>query len=322
VLLESVPERCDVLIEYPGFNTPTHRRIVEAVAAAAGPLMRVNFDDLDLFAGTATLTVRVIDGRAGASFDGQVLIEATSELGAKRWLAQGPEIRLDGLSLGTWEVSVAAEGLGARTTRVKLIDDQLVEVRLGQGVAISGLVTCAAGPLAGTVQMQVLEVVSKHLTVTRTDAVGRFSFGGMAPGEYLLSVEPFESSVFTQSFLRRPQSHASPAPIKVLIEAGTVPAAIELPVVPVAPLSVLVVPDAATRGSRSVWSWAQELLFDVTDDHGGKMYTGGPSDVMVDAAKLVLCLAEGRYTVTVRRRGEVLGERALDAGKSWRLDTR
>ena len=319
VLLESVPATCDLLIEYTGSNTATQRRILEAVAPREG-IMRVILDDLDLFAGTAVLTVRVIDGRTGGAFDGWVLVEAKSENGTRSWLAQGPEIRLHALSLGRWEVSVAAEGLGARTARVKLLGDQRLEVHLGQGVAISGLVTGVEGTFARPVQVQARELRSKRLTVTRTDSVGRFSLAGMEPGEYLLSVEPFESSVFTRLPRRRPQSHASPAPVKLSFRAGMVPAPIVLPVVPVAPLRVVVVPDAATRASRRVWSWAQDLHFDVTDEQGRRVYTGGPSDVMPTAAVLLLSLAERRYTVSVRRRGEVLGKRVLAAGKSWRLD--
>lgn len=321
VLLEGVPNTCDVLIEHPRSNTPTHRRILEAVAAGARTL-RVILEDLDLAAGTAILTVRVIDGRTGAAFGGPVLIEATSEKGARRRLAQGPEIRLDGLSLGKWEVSVAAEGLGARSARVELLDDRRLDVRLGQGVSISGLVTCAAGWLVRPVQVYARELASKRLTVTRTDAKGRFAFAGMEPGEYLLSVEPFESAVFARLPVRTPQGHASPAPVKVRVGAGAAPAPVTLPVVPVAPLSVMVAPDAATRAARSVWSWAQGLHFTVTDDQGRSVYAGGPSGVMTAAAELLLRLPEGRYTVTVRRRGEVLGERTLTAGESWRLDTR
>ena len=43
---------------------------------------------------------------------------------------------------------------------------------------------------------------------------------------------------------------------------------------------------------------------------------------MTTAAKLLLRLPDGRYTVTVRRRGEMLGERTLTAGEFWKLDTR
>jgi len=315
VLLEGVPATCDVLIEH----RRSHRKILEAVAAGAGP-QRVVLDDLDLFAGTATLTVRVIDGRTGAAFGGRVLVEATSANVAKRWLVLGPKIRIDGLSLGRWEASVAALGLGTRTERIDLPVDQRLEVRLGQGVVISGLVTCAAGSPTRPVQVQAFAVVSKRVTVTRTDAMGQFSFEGMEPGEYRLAVEPFQSSVFSQLPTRWPQSYASPAPVELRVEAGTVPASITLPVVPVAPLRVMVVPGAARRASQSVWSWAQGLRFDVADDRGGSVYRGRPSDVLVNAAELVLCLADGHYTVTVRRRGEVLGQRALAAGKSWQLE--
>jgi protocatechuate 3,4-dioxygenase beta subunit len=322
VLMEGVPKTCDVLVEYPRSNTSTHAKIFEAVAAGAGTL-RAILEDLDLLAGTAILTVRVVDGRTDAAFDGPVLVEATSEKDARRWPAPGPELRLDGLSLGKWDVSVAAEGLGAQTARVDLLGDQRLDVRLGHGVAISGLVTCAAGRLARPVQVQAREVASKRVTVTRTDAEGRFAFAGMEPGDYLLSVEPFESTAFPRPQLPvgGPQSHASPAPVKVRVGAGTVPAPVTLPIVPVAPLRVVVAPDTATRAAQSVWSWAQGLHFTVTDDRGRSVYAGGPSGVMVEAATLLLCLPNGLYPVTVGRRGVVLGKRTLAAGQTWRLDT-
>ncbi|MCC6672309.1 MAG: carboxypeptidase regulatory-like domain-containing protein [Planctomycetes bacterium] len=320
VLLEDVPETCDVLLEYPRSNTPTYRRTLEAVKVGAGTL-RVVLEDLDLFAAAATLTVRVIDERVGAAFEGPVLVEATSENETRRSLALGPEIRLDGLSLGKWEVSVAAEGLGARTARVELPADGRIDVRLGQGVAISGLVACGAGPPARPLQVQAREVASKRLTLTRTDTMGRFALAGMEPGEYLLSVEPFESSAFTGLPVGKPQSHASPGPVKLRVQAGTVPETVTLPVVPVALLRVVVVaPDADARAAQSVWSWAQDLHFAITDDQGRSVYAGGPSGVMAAAAELSLCLAEGRYIATVRRRGEVLAQRALAAGESWRLE--
>jgi protocatechuate 3,4-dioxygenase beta subunit len=319
VLLEGVPDTCDVLIEYPSSNTPRHRRILNAVAAGAGTL-RVTLEDLDLAAGTAILTVRVIDGRTDAAFGGPVLVEATSEKGAIRRLAQGPEIRLDGLSLGNWEVSAAAEGLGARSERVELLQDQHLDVRLGQGAAISGQVTCAAGPLARPVQVHARELASKRSSVARTDAEGRFALAGMEPGDYLLSVEPFEIDAFAQWRMRIPQDHASPAPVKVRVGAVAAPALVTLPVVPIAPLRVVVAP--ATGGAQSVWSWAQGLHFTVTDDQGGSVYAGGPSGVMTAAAELSLRLPEGRYIVGVHRRGEVLGKRTLTAGETWRLDMR
>lgn len=144
----------------------------------------------------------------------------------------------------------------------------------------------------------------------------------MEPGEYLLSVEPFESELLAQFPMPEPQGNASPAPVKVKVEAGAAPTPVTLPVVPVAPLRVVVEADAATRAAQTVWSWAQGLQFTVTDERGANVYAGGPSSLTTSGAELMLRLADGRYIVGVRRRGEVLGERTLSTGEDWRLAAR
>lgn len=321
VMLDGVPATCDVLIEPVRSHVPTHRKLLEGVAAGAG-ILRVRLEDLDIVSGTADLIVRAIDARTEDAFEGMVLVEATSEEGTARRLAQGPEVRLDRLSCGDWEVRVVAEGHGTRVERVALLDDRRLDIRFGQGIVISGQVTCAAGPLARPVQVSARELTSKHLSVARTDISGHFTLAGMQPGEYLLSVEPFESDAFAQWPMRTPQDHASPAPVKVRVGEGTAPAPVTLPVVPVAPLTVTVAPDASSSATLSVWSWAQGLRFTVTDEQGRSVYAGGPTGVTAAAAELLLRLSGGGYTVRVRARGHLLGERTLMAGDSWRLKAR
>lgn len=318
VLLEGVPETCDILIEHPRSNASAHSKLLERVRAVVGPL-RVVLDDLDVFAGKATIVMRVIDGRTGAAFGGWALIEARSEKhGARQWRAPGPEIRLEGLPLGEWEVRVAADGVGTESSRVQLLADRQLEIRLGEGPAIVGLVTCAAGPLAQPVQVQALDVASKRRSVTRADVDGHFSFVGMKPGVYSLSVEPHAGNAFARHASPGPQRYASQTPLEVRVGAASAP--VILPVVPVAALRVIVAPVEATREARSLWSWAQDLRFTVTDEQGRSVYAGGASDLMASAARLVLPLAEGRYTVTARLSAEVLGERVVAAGQTWRID--
>lgn len=291
---------------------------MRAVTVGAG-IIRVVVEDLDLSAGASSLSVRVVDGRVNAEYLGAVLVEVRSEREIWRQLAPGPVIRLDGLSRGELEVSVVAEGLGARSERVELLQDQRIDVRLGEGIAIAGTVTCAAGGLARPVQLHAREIATKRLSATRTDAAGRFVFAGMEPGDYLLSVDPFESDDFAQFPLRVPQSHASLVPARVRVAAGLEPAPVIVSVVPVAPLRVVVTPDTVPQTAETVWAWAQGLEFTVADDQGDSLYTGGPSGIMTAAAELLLRLPEGRYTVRVHRRGEALGERTLTTGESWRL---
>lgn len=320
VLLEGVPASCDVLVE-PDWFQPVHRRILASVAAAAGTL-HVTLDDLDLSAGTRTLAIRVLDARTETGHAGMVLVEAMSANDSRRRLMPGPDVRLDGLSPGAWEVRVAAEGLGARSERVDLREDQRLDVRLGQGPGISGQVTCAALPLARPLQVSARDLATKRLCVARTDAAGRFALAGLEPGEYQLAVEPFESDAFASWPMRTPQDHASRAPVEVRVVAGAEPAPVTLPVVPVLPFDVEVVPDAAAGAAPNLWSWAQSLHFTVADEQGRAVYAGGPSVVMAAAAALSLRLPEARYTVAVRYRGGMLGERMLSAGESWQLQQR
>lgn len=169
VLLEGVPATADILVEYPFVNTGRHQRVLHGVATGAGNLT-VSLDDLDLFEGTATLTLRILDGRSAATFDGQVLVDATSAKGMRRGLARGPEIRLDVLPLGEWEIRLVGEGLGSHSERIDLIGNQRLDVRLGAGLSISGRVTCAVATLARPVQVQARAIASAEISLARTDA--------------------------------------------------------------------------------------------------------------------------------------------------------
>lgn len=319
--MERVPASCDVLVQYPRSYKPTHSRILKSVSVGSGTL-RVILEDLDILRGTAAISMVFIDGRKGRPFDGFVLIDGASEKIHRHWMAQGADIRLEGLPLGRWDLCVSAEGLGIRTARVDLRQDQRIEVRLGEGADILGQVTCSESPLSGAVQVQVLDLATKRVTVTPTDSTGRFSFAGVKPGRYEVSVEPFENLAFSRLGVRNPQRYASGTPIRLQVEVGVAPAFITLPVVPVAPLRVIVKPSTASHAFSSLWSWAQDLRFTVTDPQGVSVYQGRASDFMAAGAELMLCLRKRRYKVTVHRNGVVLGKRRLDAGETWQLDTK
>jgi hypothetical protein len=178
-----------------------------------------------------------------------------------------------------------------------------------------------AGPLTRPLQVLAREMASKRDTVVRTDAAGRFVFEGMEPGTYSLSVGAFENAAFAQVPMRVPQDQMSRSSVEVIVATGASPPPVTLQVVPAAPLSVEVLADAASA-AHSVWSWAQELQFTVTNESGEGAYTGGPSGVGTASARLELQLPEGSYVVKVCRRGAVVGERVMSAGDSWRLETR
>ena len=322
VLFAGVPDSCDVLVEYSDAGVRSSRRIVEAAPTSAGTI-RVTLEDLDLAAATTSaLTVHVVDGRTGSAFDGLVLVEAASNKGTCRRLVNGPEVRLDGLFPGEWRLCVTGEGFGARKARIELTGDQRLDVRLGEGLEIAGQVVTATGALTRPVEVLARELGSNGLTTTRTDTRGHFVMAGVEPGDYLLSVEAFESDAFVSPPRRWQQGFASTAPCKVHVAEGTQSAPVTLTVTPVAMFHVVVFPSAADRASASIWSWAQGIRFRITEQQGSTVYDGGPSNVLTTAAELMLPVREGRYAVTVTRRGEILGQQSQIAGETWRLHAR
>ena len=318
----SVPRTCDVLVEYPQSWSREHRQIKQAVDAGSGPL-RVVLGTLDVAAGRATLTVRVDDALTGKSVDGLVHVTLASEDATMSRVGQGPELRFEDLSRATWDVTVAAEGLGSRSTSVHLSESRCIEVRLGEGAEVSGIVTCADDALTGPLQVAAQDVARKRFAIARTDRAGRFTFRGMAPGRYLLAVDPIESAAFDRwGRSDRAQRYASLAPIEVVLEAATTARTIALPVVRFDTLRVTVATSSHLGSGTSVWSWSRGILFTVRDEQSRIVYQGGPSELVGATARLVRNLPSGTYRVAVRRQGRLLAERAMTTGESIHCEER
>ncbi|MCA8968277.1 MAG: carboxypeptidase regulatory-like domain-containing protein [Planctomycetes bacterium] len=322
VRLIGVPKSCGILVEHPRSGSKEHRKILATIDASSGTL-RVVLDTLDITAVRASLTVRVDDILTGMGIESLVRVEIASGDQTKRALSPGPEVRLDDLPLGTWDVTVSAEGFGCRSTGVHLSESRRIEVHLGEGAELLGIVTCTEDRLSEPVQVLAKDIARERLTIARSDSSGRFTFRGLAPGQYQVLVEPFEHAAFDRWGRRlQPQRKASLAPVEVTIGMRSPPLTIQLPIVRFELLRVTVAPAASTLESQSLWSWAQGLRFVVRDTQKRIVYQGGASTLAREHAQLVRNLPAGTHTVTVMNRGRIVAERTILSGGSVHVDER
>lgn len=317
--IEGAPSICDILVESNRHNAKT-RRILLGVAPDAG-LLRVVLDKLDLRAQATSLIVAVRDAHTGGPYVGPFTVALTTQDYSARRRGSNGEISIKSLPLGSYDIFITAESLGPVAMQVDLFQDRRIEVTLGQGIDVSGLVNCTTGALVEPVEVSVRKLVKGSPIVTvQTDKNGHFHLAGMAPGKYAVTVEPFKASLLgDKATVRTAQRYASTMPREVSIRAGEQLRPIKLPVTRVEPLRVIVNAGKDVRVSHQVWAWAQELQFSVKDGNGHLTYSGGPSDIMASSAMLLIQAPTGSYTINVQHRGTPLGNRKLAAGKSWTI---
>jgi hypothetical protein len=167
-----------------------------------------------------------------------------------------------------------------------------------------------------------IAVGSGRCSYARAKLNGEFEFAGLPPGEYLISVPSFEFDPYASGRGARPQRFASSKAVRASVHAGRSSTPVVLPVLAVAPLRVRVAPDSSGHLRQSLWAWAQELRFEVSNAQRKLVYSGRPTELLAGTAALELCLPIGRYQVSVRRGMTLLAEKELQAGAHWRLEAR
>jgi hypothetical protein len=321
-LLEGLPESCDLHVSYPNRRKADHRvtlRGVDATVLQRDVVLR-SLDDVS--SPRATLSLDLIDARTGKPLEARVLIEARSESLEMRWSRMGPECRLGPLPIGRWDLTISAENIGPKTQRVQLLDDLRLDLRLGEGATLSGRVQGAALAVDQVLQVMAIAVGSGRCSYARAKLNGEFEFAGLPPGEYLISVPSFEFDPYASGRGARPQRFASSKAVRASVHAGRSSTPVVLPVLAVAPLRVRVAPDSSGHLRQSLWAWAQELRFEVSNAQRKLVYSGRPTELLAGTAALELCLPIGRYQVSVRRGMTLLAEKELQAGAHWRLEAR
>lgn len=191
---------------------------------------------------------------------------------------------------GRWDVIVSAQGYLPGVLAdvvVPAASFQPTEIRLLRGPSIVGLVTDAQGrpapdvPVFLHVTRQFTDAPPPEVTLARSDAVGRFRFSPLPPGEYAISMLELDNTVDRLSGLR--------------VESGTVD--VSLPLQPRHQV-VFIVRDQADRPIEGA---TVEL------DGGG----GSSSDSTNAAGQATLrYLADGEYELSIARDGyEPLNDR-------------
>lgn len=268
-------------------------------------------------AGIHDIIIRVMDGRTGASFEGDVSVSASSTTSSIRVDASGPEVRLDQVPRGNWDLRVSSEGFRTVSTRLHVQGNARTTVALGEGSVVSGRVTAAGDIPVKAAQVTAREISSDSASVTSTDELGRFEFVGLSEEEYSFEVEPM---YHTSGPLNGVQRFRSTSPVTVDLQRESASRSISIPVAPISTVNVMVDAAPHMRNSAFAGTWTRTLDFEVLDHAGNITYAGGPTSLLRDAAELLVVVPPGRFEVLVRWSGRLIGRKHVKSGESWRLE--
>lgn len=97
---------------------------------------------------------------------------------------------LDSVAQGRVALTVRAQGYAETRRELDLSANSTVEIELGRGGVIDGVVVAATGvPLEQLVQVELIDASTETGSAYHTDATGRFEFRDLAPGSYRVKAE-------------------------------------------------------------------------------------------------------------------------------------